>query len=58
MDSTTRLIISNILFMVSVLNLNYHFINSTIFLIITILWLIYIIYSGINDHKKWKRYFG
>lgn len=58
MDSTTRLIISNILFMVSVLNLNYHFINSTIFLIITILWLIYIIYRGISDHKKWKRYFG
>ena len=58
MSSTTKLIISNILFMVSVLNLNYHFINSTVFLIIVVLWLIYIIYSGINDHKKWKKYFG
>lgn len=58
MDSSMRLIISNILFMVSVLNLNYHFINSTIFLIIVVLWLIYIIYSCISDHKKWKKYFG
>lgn len=58
MDSTTRLIISNILLIISLLNLSYHFINSTIFLIIIILWLIYIIYSGINDHKKWKKYFG
>ena len=40
MDSCMRLIISNILFMISVLNLNYHFINSTIFLIIAILWLV------------------
>ena len=53
-----RLIISNILFMISVLNLNYHFINSTIFLIIVVLWLIYIIFSGISDYKKWKKYFG
>lgn len=58
MDSGMRLIISNILFMISVLNLNYHFINSTIFLIIVVLWLIYIIYSSINNHKKWKKYFG
>ena len=58
MDSSMRLIISNILFMVSVLNLNYHFINSTIFLIIVVLWLIHIIYSCISDHKKWKKYFG
>lgn len=57
MDSSTRLIISNILFMISLLNLNHHFVNSTIFLIITVLWLIYIIYSGISDHEKWKKYF-
>ena len=52
MDSTTRLIISNILLIISLLNLNYHFINSTIFLIIIVLWLIYIIYSVISDYRK------